>query len=322
MIYYAKYIFILLILFVMGAIYEKYKKGVEKEDMMNNYDLIQKYLLNESTLAKSDKPILWIHVTLETNARWWGHFASRNSTCLNQPYQYLTIKSIIDKCGESFNVCLLDDKSFNSIIPGWSTKIQNLPNPLRPHLRQLAMTKLLYNYGGMTIPSSFICFKDLKPLYNESINSGCMFVSEMPSKSNVAQLTEFFPSNLIMGCEKECKFMNDYTLYLEQLVSNDYTNEMDFTGETDKWLYKEILNKNVMIVDGKKFGTKTVNNEPVIIDELISDSEINIDKSTYGVYIPQNEILQRTNFQWFARQSPEQVLESNTMIGKYILLST
>ena len=55
---------------------------------------------------------------------------------------------------------------------------------------------------------------------------------------------------------------------------------------------------------------------------LISDSEIDIDKSAYGVYIPQNEILRRTNFQWFARQSPEQVLESNTMIGKYLLLST
>ena len=29
---------------VLGEIYEKYKKGVEKEDMMNNYDLIQRYL--------------------------------------------------------------------------------------------------------------------------------------------------------------------------------------------------------------------------------------------------------------------------------------
>jgi len=116
--YYVKYIFVMLLLFVLGFVFEKYKKTEAKRDKMDQYELIKKYLLNDSTLARSDKPILWIHVAFETNARWWPHFASRNTECFNQPYQYLTIKSIVDKCGDSFNVCLLDDKSFNKIIPG------------------------------------------------------------------------------------------------------------------------------------------------------------------------------------------------------------
>ena len=56
------------------------------------------------------------------NARWWKSFGSRNTKCLNQPYQYLTIKSIVDKCGEHFNICLIDDKSFEKLIPRLENK--------------------------------------------------------------------------------------------------------------------------------------------------------------------------------------------------------
>ena len=86
--YYAKYVFILIIMLVLGYVFDKYKKDEAINDKMDHYELIKKHLLNDSTLAQTDKPILWVHVTFETNARWWPHFASRNTQCLNQPYQY------------------------------------------------------------------------------------------------------------------------------------------------------------------------------------------------------------------------------------------
>ena len=92
--YYAKYVFVLILLIIFGFFFEKYKKTEELHNKMDQYDLIKKYLLNDSTLARTDKPILWVHVVFETNARWWPHFASRNTQCFNQPYQYLTIKSM------------------------------------------------------------------------------------------------------------------------------------------------------------------------------------------------------------------------------------
>ena len=244
--YYAKYVFVLLLLMIVGFIFEKYKRADELKEKMGEYDLIKKYLLNDSTLARTDKPILWIHVAFETNARWWPQFASRNTECFNQPYQYLTIKSIVDHCGESFNVCLLDDKSFNKIIPGWGTKVANLPNPLRPHLRELAMAKVLYYYGGMTIPSSFICTKNLISLYNKGLSAAPMFCGELPTDSNISTYTDFFQTNKIMGCKKDCELMGKYVNFLEKTVSADYTNEMEFTGETDKWLYEHVREKQVM----------------------------------------------------------------------------
>ncbi len=319
--YYAKYIFIMLLLFVLGFIFEKYKKSEAKQDKMDQYELIKKYLLNDSTLARTDKPILWIHVAFETNARWWPQFGSRNTECFNQPYQYLTIKSIVDHCGDSFNICLLDDKSFNKIIPGWSTKVANLPNPLRPHLRELAMAKLLYYYGGMTIPSSFACMKNLIPLYNKGLSAAPMFCGELPSKSAVSTYADFFPNNKIMGCKKDCELMGDYINFLEKTVSTDYTNEMEFTGETDKWLYDQVRQKNIMPLNAVYFGTKRTNGKPVLVDDLLSDDDdFTLPEGAYGLYIPANEILKRTNLQWFARLSAEQVLQSNTVIARYLLL--
>jgi hypothetical protein len=320
--YYIKYIFVLILLAICGYMYENYKNDELNNDKINEYELIKKYLLNDSTLARTSKPILWIHVTFETNARWWASYGSRNTECFNQGYQYLTIKSIIDKCGDSFNICLINDKSFNKIIPGWSTKVANLPSPLRPHLRELAMAKLLYYYGGMTIPSSLICMRDLKPLYNKGLLTVPMFCGELPSKSAVSTYADIFPTNLIMGCKKECKLMQEYVGYLERLVSVDYTNEMEFTGETNKWLYEKVKQKLLMPLDANYFGAKTESGQPVLIDDLLSDDDdFNLPRCIYGVYIQANEILTRTKYQWFARLSPEQVLNSNTIIARYMLLS-
>ncbi len=321
--FYAKYVFVFLILIVFGALYDNYKKEEFVNEKMDQYDLIKKYLLNDSTLARTDKPILWIPIVFETNARWWANFASRNSQCFNQPYQYLTIKSIIDHCGESFNVCLIDDRTFNKIIPGWSTKVANLPNPLRPHLRELAMAKLLYSYGGMTIPSSIICLKDLKSLYNKGLLTSSMFCGELTSGSNVATLTDYFPSNKIMGCNKNSPVMEQYINYLERVYSSEYTNDVDFTREADRWLYEQILKKNIMPLDSSYFGVKTANNEPVLVDDLLGDDDnFTLSNDAYCVYIPGDKILSRSQFQWFARMSPEQVLSSNNVIARYLLLAT
>jgi hypothetical protein len=143
----------------IGFIYNKYKKTIDIEEQYSDGELIQKYLLNDSSLTKNNKPILWIHIEFDKNARSWESFGSRTSDNLNQPYQYLTIRNIIDHCGESFNVCLIDDDSFINIIPEWRTRVEHLPRPLRSHIRDLALATILHIYGGFLLPSSFICFE-------------------------------------------------------------------------------------------------------------------------------------------------------------------
>jgi len=50
------------------------------------------------------------------------------------------------------------------------------------------------------------------------------------------------------------------------------------------------------------------------------DDDFSISKSAYGIYIPAEKLLLRTNLQWFARLDPEQVLRSDTVIARYLLL--
>lgn len=319
---YLKYVLIFVVLLIISKYYRKYKDHELRANHLHDYDMIKKYLLQESSLGKSDKPILWIHIEFERNARWWSSFFSRSSECLNQPYKHLTIKSIIDSCGDSFNICLIDDKTFNNIIPGWTTKVSGLPSPLRPHLRELAMAKLLHYYGGMTVPSSFLCFKDLISIYNKALGCGAisMFCGELRCMTVDSSYSDFSPSHKIMGCHKESGAMREYIDYLEKQVSIDYTNEMDFVGYTDRYLYEMAKSKKIMALDASYFGVQDREGDEIFLEDLLEENEsFALHKNAYGLYIPDDEILKRNKYQWFARLSPEQVLESNTVAGRCML---
>jgi hypothetical protein len=344
------------VIMIIGYVYNKYKKTVEVEEQYQDNEFIQKYLLNGSSLTKNNKPILWIHIKFDKNARSWESFGTRTSDDLNQPYQYLTIRSIIEACGESFNVCLLDDEAITKIIPEWTTKVEHLPTPLRSHMRELAMANILYLYGGMVVPSSFICFYDLRTLYDTHLKQSNVMIGELRSTSSISSESQYSPSTKIMGCRKKDPLMKEYLDYLEQLVSKDYTNEMEFTGEPSRWWMARLNNNNnnnragngcnggsqmiemiednqiappetpaslskyrVSLIPAEELGAKTTTNKPVLLEELLSDVDIRLSPTSAGIYIPSCEILKRNKFQWFARLSPKQVLESNTLIGKYIL---
>jgi hypothetical protein len=83
-----------------------------REEEGESYEAIQEYLLDGDTLGKSKKPILWLHVPYEYNSRNWLSFGSRSSFDLNQPYLYLTVRSIIKQCQGSFTICIIDDTHF------------------------------------------------------------------------------------------------------------------------------------------------------------------------------------------------------------------
>ena len=140
----------------MSIIYSKYQSVEYDDENMRNYKLVKKYLLNDSSLAQSKKPIIWIHMVYDINARWWPSFSSRNTDNLNQPYQYLTMKSIIDKCGEDFNVCLIDDDTFtfdfNRIREFCERKLTggykiNWCVNVRPNITDIGLLKLMKKAG-------------------------------------------------------------------------------------------------------------------------------------------------------------------------------
>jgi hypothetical protein len=171
------YFSIVVIGFIITATYMgfQYKQTSETKD---DYYMIKEYLLNDSPLYGFDKPKLWIHTKYEINSRHWKTFYSRNTTDLNQPYIHLTVKTIINHCGDDFNICLIDDNTFSKLIPTWDIDMDRIPEPMKSRTRHHGMMQLLYFYGGMIVQNSFLCLRNLRDLYIEGISGNHPFVCE------------------------------------------------------------------------------------------------------------------------------------------------
>lgn len=309
------------ILIVLGFFYKRFEDKRMREESGDTYEAIQKYLLDDVTLGKSKKPILWIHVPYEYNSRNWLSFGSRSSFDLNQPYLYLTVRSILKQCDDSFTICIIDDTSFKRLIPGWNINMTTISDPILSNMRMMGLMKLLYIYGGLVCPISFVCLKNLHGLYEKGIRGEKMFVCETVDRNSTSTDIDFFPNFTFCGAPKECETVRELCSFIERTSSHDYTAETKFLGNYDKWCKQRIENGTMNMIEGVEIGTKTIDERPIILDDLMSNHYLDLYQGTYGILIPADEILNRRKYEWFARLSQKQVMESDTIIGNYLLLA-
>ena len=315
-------LFILIfILIVLGFLYKRFEDKRIREE--NNYDneAIQNYLLDSATLGKSKKPILWIHIPYEYNSRKWLSFGSRSSLDLNQPYLYLTVRSIISKCEKSFTICIIDDNSFAKLLPEWKVNLTTISDPILSNMRTLGLTKLLYKYGGLICPVSFLCMTDLIGIYNKGTRNEKLFLCETVNRNVTSTEFDYYPSLTFCGAPKENETIMQLCDFITRIISRDNTAQSVFLGDFNRWCNKRIQSGQINLIDGVEIGIKTVHEKPILVDDLLSNNYLDLFPGAYGILIPSNEILMRRNYEWFARMSAKQVLESETIIGNYLLLS-
>lgn len=314
------YIFAFVIITIVGYFGNKFKSFFEGPS--DEYSLIKAYLLNDSPLYGYNKPKIWIHSKFEYNARKWKSFHSRSSTDLNQNYVHLTIQSIIDHCGENFHVCLIDDDTFSKLIPTWDIDIKSIAEPMKSHIRDIAMAELLYYYGGIVLPNTFICFKDLKEFYLDATQDDKAFVCENVNHyENLLKnrFNQFIPDTKIMGANKNNETIKEFAKYLkERVYKGHFTNEHEFVGDSAAWL----LNQPKMnVVNGAIIGVKTAKGKPILLDDLMSEIYIDLREDCVGVYVNGDEVLTRTRFQWLPVISTEELLKSSSMLVNYLKVS-
>ena len=154
-----------------------------------------------------------------------------------------------------------------------------------------------------------------------------MFVSEFlnntSSASNLSDsLNNFLPSSKLMGCNPGNNEMKDYIKFLEQQNSTDFVAESDFLGKTNNWLNRAVIDDKINNINGFYIGTKKSSGSPVLVDDLLGSSFLDLHSDAIGLYIPWDELIMKTALQWFTKMSPEQVLKSNTVIGKHLLVNS
>ncbi len=297
----------------------KKKFNLEGDTSEVDYELIRKYILNDSPLYGFNKPKLWIHSKYEINARNWESFGSRNTSDLNQSYLTYTVKSIIDHCGDDFHICLIDDDSFKKLIPGYDIEITKMADPLRTQWRELSLLMLIHTYGGLAVPNSFICLKSLIEPYNNLTKKDGVFVFEKNNNScdmRQKKRKDFVPNIEMIGAKKNTPII--FSLMREiksHLLTGHMSDEHKFVGKTSNHLMKLTEEENLTTVCGSLIGVKDKKKRPIKIDDLFSNlNQICFSDDLYGIYIPGEEVLKRNLYNWFAALNHSDVLKTNNNI--------
>ena len=317
----------ILLLLAVGYIYNKFQIKVETDDKIEELNIIKKYLLNEhenytiDQLSAIKKPIIWIHIEYDRNLRKWESFGSRASDELNQDYLYLTLRSIINKCSDDFHVILIDDDSFDTLLEDWNVDLKKIGNVQKESIRQLALMKVLYKYGGIMMEPSFILFKTLRPIYDKIVSTGKPSVGEFPNETVDSHIMNNSPSLKFVGCVKNCPKIYELGKHLEILVNSDNTFSSKLEGQVTNWLYNKAESGEINYIDGKFLGTRDSKNNNIDLARLMGSTYIDLNINAYGLYIPHKDLLKRTAYNWFVYLNTKEVLESNTNVGKYLLIS-
>jgi len=317
------YVLTIGIIIITSYVASQYKNSFtsNKDD-----EAIRKYLLNDLPLYGHGRKKIWIHTKYEVNSRIWKDFSSRNTTDLNQPYLHLTIKSIIEHCGDDFHICLIDDKSFSSLLPSWDIEINNIAEPMKHYYRELGILKLIHSYGGMTVPNSFVCLRNLKGLYEDGTDGNMPFVCESINKTrNLLKqpiTSRFIPDTYFIGADKEDEVIAELIEKVTKMHSKGhFSSEPDFKGIVNQILCDNIENNKMNLISASAVGVKNNKDKPILLEDLMEEGYLKLHPEAYGIYIPSDELLRRPKYQWFSVLSSEEVLNANICISKYITLA-
>lgn len=102
------------------------------------------------------------------------------------------------------------------------------------------------------------------------------------------------------------------------MISKDYTDQPKFLGAASQWWTSKINAGEAGLVCAKTLGVETPSG-PMTVEMLMGSTFYSLSNDAVALYIPEDELNRRTAYQWFERQSPEQVLSGQYLAGVYIL---
>lgn len=321
-----------LILFVLGVLYDKYTLKQNKTTFHNEQDIIRKYLIGEDTYntlelnLNNGKPNMWIYIDYEKNARSWISFGSRTSYNLNKPYILLCIESIIRHNADDFNICIIDKNSFPLLLPNWNIDLNSVAEPIQTYMTHLALMKVLYTYGGYSVPKSFICFKSLYPMYEKTLHSTMdSFVWYSQDYNNTATYNVFNPCIDCIGCYSKSNTILNIIQKMELLNSMDYTSEQKFKGTMNQYINYLVETKQMNYIKPESIGCAKydIYNKiiAVNIEDYFSIHPIHLDKDIYGIYIRESLLSIMNKYNWFDYISIQEIIQGNYNIASYIKYS-
>jgi hypothetical protein len=304
------YLFIGVIFIVLTIIIIKYYRDEyleEKNEFHNETVDIDMYFYNESYVKQSKRRKLWIHIPFEKNSRNWDNFGSRTSTDLNLAYMILCMKSIIDYCGSSYDIIIIDDTNFSGLLKN-DIDMSKLSGALKNKYREMCLMQILYEYGGIMVPPSLYLRKNIQEIDRLDL----WYVVEIGNQENVAY-SPMYPTTVFTGSPAKNAELQAYINHYSNEIKNDF-------GEQSLHFSKNYMRThNIAYLDGKLIGVKDKFDKPIKLEDLMENRQIILDDKHIGVYIPHSELIKRTKYNWFCSLSAEGVLNCKVFISNYMV---
>jgi hypothetical protein len=294
------YIVLFIVLFVfLNYNYYKEKRRQHIEEKRQEELNLDNFFYH-ADLLKSKRRKIWIYLPTEKNSRLWESFGSRTSTHLNLSLINICIKSVIDWCSQSYDIILFTDDDINEIL---KTKmdLSLLSGDVLEKHRYLNTLEILYEYGGILLPPTLYLRNNIK--HQDAMDR--FYVCDMVNTNN-SSMSRRQPSSVIMGAPTKDPQLREY---------------IDFVNSQGKEEFEEnyFKDKEVFILDGSIFGTKTKDKKDVTLDDLMSNKKLKFPEYNVGLYMPCRELLDRNFYKWYCKMSEKQVLSTHCAFSYYIL---
>lgn len=278
----------------------------------DEYTLVRRYLLNNNPLYGQNLPKLWLYTDSDRNALDWKNTSWRTNTRLNRPYLYSSISSIVEHCSTDFHICLIDKDSFVHLIPGFESHTIGMSCEQKKYY---GLTQLLYYYGGISIPISFVCRQSFKKIYDE--------IKSKPESFFCGETIVYSDSNKSLKPE-----LNLSLLFMGGIKHSEQTKEISEFIRLNpfpiSWTHKcreMIENGKLHLIPGEFIGTRDQNGQLISTEKLLQREPITFHNEIAGVYFSDEEIRQTFAYEYFLFLSRDKWLEDPSNLGEQFRLS-
>ena len=161
------------------------------------------------------------------------------------------------------------------LLPNWNIDLERTPEPSQERIRLLGILKLIYHYGGLNVPSSFLCLKSFNKLLNKCNNENKPIIGESLNNTLEKNL-DCVPDTRFFGAARENQIILNFINWLEREISTDFTDETTIKGNIQKYCLNEIKKNNINLIDGELLGVLDENKKIILLDDWFDKKYISI----------------------------------------------
>ena len=125
-----------------------------------------------------------------------------------------------------------------------------------------------------------------------------------------------------MGANKNDPTIKELIVYLKSRIqSPHFSSQGEFLGDLSFWCADAIKDEKMNLVGGEYSGVKTAKGKPILLENLMEEEYLDLSSECVGVFIPYEDVLARTKYQWFAVMDTQEILDSQFILSKYMRAS-